>query len=92
MAGRLVALPARGAFRVHRNPTVLERRFEPSHRFDDPEGEYGVWYLASTLRGALVEVLDHWRDDPSTEDELSRVAGVGDERKRHLARIRDVRS
>lgn len=78
MAGQLVAFPQRGAFRVHREPTTLVRRSQPRHRYDDPENEYSVWYFGSTLRGALIEVLDHWRIHPDMERTLAAVGGVED--------------
>lgn len=70
--------PAAGAVRVHRAPTQLRPRESDSRpdRFDDPRNEYRVRYLATTLRGALLEVLDHFRPDADAEASLSSVTGV----------------
>jgi hypothetical protein len=46
------------------------------HRFDDPEGGYPVRYLATHLRGALIEVLDQFRTVTATEQRLRQVKGV----------------
>ena len=77
MAKDLREYPVRGAFRVHRAPTTRFIR-PPRDRFDDPASEYTAWYLASTLRGALIEVLNHFRPDPATEQALADVRDVTD--------------
>lgn len=72
--------PTHGAVRVHRAPTQLRPRTadreRPRDRFDDPIGQYRVRYLATTLRGALIEVCNHWRRSQPTEDLLSAVGHV----------------
>ena len=57
-------------------PTILQPVDLPRHRFDDPDGIYGVRYFGSTLRGALVEVFDQFRTHPTTEHELTDVSEV----------------
>lgn len=72
--------PLQGALRVHRAPTQLRPRTadreRPRDRFDDPIGQYRVRYLATTLRGALIEVCNHWRRSQPAEDLLSAVGHV----------------
>lgn len=58
----------------------------PAHRFDDPRGEYGVCYLATSRIGAFVETL--LRDRPSrvvSEASLAHLAVSA------LTLLRDVR-
>ena len=69
--------------RVHWQPQVLRR---PPHdldpeamsRFDDPYGEFAVRYLATTLRGCLVETMSRFRPAPDAEALLADVQGVDD--------------
>jgi hypothetical protein len=70
-----IEFPGDGAFRVHRAPTQLRPRDTntPRDRFDDPDQIYRVRYLATTLNGALLEVLDHFRLNVATEDQLGRI-------------------
>jgi RES domain len=67
-----------GAVRVHRAPTQLRPRDGDSHpdRFDDPALEYRVRYFASTLKGSLLEVLDHFRPNAQADEALSAIEGV----------------
>ena len=62
-------MPAGGAVRVHPDPLALPGMLRPGevarNRFDDPAGQFRVRYLASTLRGALLEVLAGFRTSPS---------------------------
>lgn len=51
----------------------------PRNRFDDPDGQFRVRYLATTLRGALLEVLAGFRTSASLERRLADVSGVADE-------------
>lgn len=74
--GRRLRLPETPIVRVHREPTVLARRDRPLNRFDDPDGNFGVWYFATNLRGALVEVLNRFRVNQATEDDLAAVDGI----------------
>src|SRR4051794_25824163 len=78
-----VRFPAGGALRVHRAPTQMRPR-EASvarDRFDDPDGDYRVRYFATTLVGALLEVLDHFRSNKVAESDLAligRLPGIID--------------
>ena len=76
MRGAFKEFPATGAFRVHREPRTRVSRTRPRDRFDDPENEYAVWYFASTLKAALIEVMDHFRMVDRVEEALGAVAGV----------------
>ena len=73
-------MPAGGAVRVHPDPLALPGMLRPGevarNRFDDPAGQFRVRYLASTLRGALLEVLAGFRTSPSLERRLAEVTGV----------------
>lgn len=75
-----ISPPVAGAFRVHPAPELLPlapRPGEPGrNRFDDPDGEFRVRYLASTLRGCCVELLARWQEDRATEDILEDVEGL----------------
>ncbi|WP_415753132.1 RES family NAD+ phosphorylase [Nocardioides sp. Kera G14] len=50
-------------------------------RFDDPQGSFSVRYLATTLRGCLVETMSRFRPAPEVETLLADVGGIeeGDE-------------
>jgi len=65
---------------VHADPLALPgfpRPGEaPRNRFDDPEGQFRVRYLATTRRGALLEILAGFRPSPPLERSLSEVVGV----------------
>jgi hypothetical protein len=70
--------------RVHWQPEVLKRPPydldpEAMSRFDDPEGRFGVRYLATRLRGCLVETMARFRPSPAVESLLAAVEGVGDD-------------
>lgn len=70
--------------RVHWQPVALRR---PPHdldpeamsRFDDPYGGFAVRYLASTLRGCMVETMSRFRPAPEVEVLLAGVEGVDDD-------------
>ena len=73
-------MPAEGAVRVHPDPLALPSALRGGevarNRFDDPSGQFLVRYLATTLRGALLEVLAGFRTSPALERRLAEVAGV----------------
>jgi len=75
-----VTPPVQGALRVHPAPDVLPprpREGEPGrNRFDDPQGEFRVRYMADTLRGCLVELMARWQEDLDAEEVLSAVDGL----------------
>lgn len=78
--------PGTGAVRVHPTPDQLPPNREigtkPTHRYDDPTEvqTYRVRYLASTVRGCLLEVLAQFRPDrASAQQALDEVEGVDDE-------------
>lgn len=75
-----VVMPAGGAVRVHRDPLALPSALRGGevarNRFDDPSGQFLVRYLATTLRGALLEVLAGFRTSPALERRLAEVGGV----------------
>jgi hypothetical protein len=77
-----VVVPAEGAVRAHPDPLALPNAPRPGeiqrNRFDDPAGQFLVRYLASTLRGALLEVLVGFRTSLPLERRLAEVAGVED--------------
>jgi len=54
---------------MHRTPAQLGPREHnpPRDRFDDPEFVYRVRYFATALRGAMLEVLDHFRPNADME-------------------------
>lgn len=58
---------------MHRAPTQLRPRDGEGSpdRFDDPQNNYRVRYFASTVRGSLLEVLDHFRPDEGAEEALA---------------------
>lgn len=72
--------------RVHWQPTNLrlppydlgEKGPKPEdlNRFDDPLYEFGVRYLASTLRDSLVEAMSRFRPAPHVEATLSTIIGI----------------
>lgn len=71
---RVATPPAGGVWRVARGPNPLEARTPDPHtltsskagnRFDSPNGDYGVLYFGSTLRGCFGEVLARKRPDPT---------------------------
>lgn len=77
------AEPPSPLIRVHKTPEVLrrppdglDRRQCP--RFDDPLGRFGVRYLASTLRGCLVETMARFRSDREVERLLDSISDVDD--------------
>lgn len=65
---------------MHRDPValpgVLRAGEVPRNRFDDPAGQFRVRYLATTRRGALLEVLAGFRFSPMLEQRLGEVVGV----------------
>ncbi len=78
----LAALPDNDdLLRVHWQPAALYR---PPHeldaaamsRFDDSYREFAVRYLASTLRGCLVETMSRFRPAPGVEAVLANVDGI----------------
>ena len=75
-----VVIPAGGALRVHPDPLALPSALRGGevarNRFDDPSGQFLVRYLATTLRGALLEVLAGFRTSPALERRLAEVTGV----------------
>ncbi|MHB8296174.1 MAG: RES domain-containing protein [Acidimicrobiales bacterium] len=77
---RLVTMPAQGGVRVHPDPLALPGAprpgEQPRNRFDDPAGQFRARYLASTLRGALLEVLAGFRVSAALEQRLAEVVGV----------------
>lgn len=79
MAGAATRFPHTGAWRLHRAPTQLSPRDHnpPRDRWDDPEHEYRVRYFATTMRGAMLEVLDHFRPNADTEAGLAEVDADG---------------
>jgi hypothetical protein len=78
-----VEFSGRGAIRVSANPPLLPspRRLEElgSNRFDDPEGQYVVRYLATALRGSFVELLARFRTNDEAETRLGSVVAVDDD-------------
>lgn len=77
------AFPVDGGWRVHPEPASLPRRprFEEGesalNRFDDPVGQYRVRYIASSLRGCLLEVLGaSFRVRAAVEDRLAAVTNA----------------
>lgn len=76
-------LPAE-LLRVHWQPEVLKRPPydldpESMSRFDDPEGRFSIRYLATTLRGCLVETMSRFRPAPEAEALLIGVGGIDEE-------------
>lgn len=82
LAEAAVTFPAAGGLRVHPHPDQL--RFPPfppgqgPNRFDDPQGQYSVRYVADTLYGCLIEVLARFVPNPATETVLLDVDGLDD--------------
>lgn len=73
--------PDEGALRVSPHPAQLPSRPRPGeapgrNRFDDPQGEFVVRYLADNLRGCLVELLARLREDEEAKVRLARVEYV----------------
>ena len=73
--------PPAELLRLHWQPEVLRRPPygvdpEAMSRFDDPYGEFAVRYLASNLRGCLVETMSRFRPAPDVETLLAEVSGV----------------
>jgi hypothetical protein len=73
-----------GLMRVHWQPDVLKRPPydldpESMSRFDDPEGRFAIRYLATDLRGRLVETMSRFRPAPEVEALLTDVDGVEDD-------------
>ena len=68
------------AWRIHPDPTALPslpaEGEAPPNRFDDPEREYRVRYLATNKRGAFLEVLARFRIDSETQARLGAVTAV----------------
>lgn len=73
-----VPFPEVGAWRLHHSPTQLSHREDGCavDRFDDPDGGYRVRYLATSPRGAMLEVLDHFRANDEAEATLAATEGV----------------
>lgn len=44
-----------------------------TNRWDDPDGRFRVAYAASSLRGALLEVLAQFRVDPQLDESLAEI-------------------
>lgn len=78
-----VTPPTTSLWRVHRDPTALPERpgpgETPANRFDDPRGEYRVRYLATSRRGAFLEVLARFRRSHETEECLQAVTEVDED-------------
>lgn len=75
-----VSFPAPGAWRLHQAPAQLREREPgdpPRDRFDDPRGLYRLRYFATSQRGSMLEVLDHFRANDAAEAALAAVATVG---------------
>lgn len=76
----VIVLPAEGVWRVHPNPLTLPERPGPGevppNRFDDPLGQYRVRYLATTRKGAFLEVLARFRRSPETVERLQSVRNI----------------
>lgn len=68
--------PPTGAVRVAADPAALPGHRKPVNRFDDPQCQFLVRYLADTLRGSLVELLARFRFDTEAEDRIAKVTGV----------------
>lgn len=68
--------PPTGAVRVAAEPAALPTHRRPVNRFDDPQCQFLVRYLADTLRGSLVELLARFRFDTEAEDRIAKVTGV----------------
>lgn len=100
-----VVLPAEGVWRVHQNPLALPERPGPGevspNRFDDPLGHYRVRYLATTRRGAFLEILARFRRSPEAVDRLRAVRNIAEHSEpllgpgrvpqRYVAALRAVR-
>lgn len=74
-----VPFPAEGAWRLHQAPAQLREREPgdpPRDRFDDPDGIYRVRYFATTRRGSMLEVLDHFRRNDAAEASFAQVVGI----------------
>lgn len=73
-----IEFPRDGAWRLHHAPSRLSHRETGSapDRFDDPKHEYRVRYLATTFRGAALEVLDHFRPNAPAESRLDEIDGI----------------
>jgi hypothetical protein len=78
-----VEFPGGGAVRVSPNPPLLPSPRRPEefgdNRFDAPEGQNVVRYLATTLRGCFVEFLARFRVNDDAEARLTAVEGVDDD-------------
>lgn len=72
-----VQFPGAGAWRLHHQPLEVFHRPEPRDRFDDPENRYLVRYFATTIRGVMLEVLNHFRRNDEAETALSEVQTIG---------------
>jgi hypothetical protein len=70
--------PRPGAVRVAANPTALPDHRRGVNRFDDPQGQFLVRYLADTHRGCLIELLARFRPDATAEARIASVSGVED--------------
>lgn len=74
--------PPEGLWRAHRDPLALPQPSPgeaPPNRFDDPQGQYRVRYLATTPRGAFLEVLARFRRSPEADERLQAVTDVDDD-------------
>ena len=77
------ALPARGVVRIARDPAALHAATDEAgpNRYDDPRprslDRYQMRYAARTVRGCLLELLDHLR--PPGEDAATWEASVNDD-------------
>lgn len=78
--GEQFPFPEAGALRVAPDPTRLPLKpppGEPGHnRFDDPHCEYVVRYLATDLRGCMIELLARFRKHDAVEERLASVTGT----------------
>lgn len=61
----------------------------PRHRFDSPDGGYGVCYLAHTPAGAFVE---SFLRDPESEGAALRILVASELRRREIVAVRLARS
>lgn len=80
-AYRQAPLPPDGGWRVHPDPASLPRlRHEGpgGNRYDDPDGQYTVRYLAKRLTGSLLETMARFRPAPTAEALLDDITNIGD--------------
>lgn len=79
--------PAAGAFRVGNDPAAVPNHRRHANRWDHPQGHFVVRYLASALRGSMVELLARFRYDDEAEELIAAVEGVEpDDEREYLPR------